>query len=160
MNEKIKRNSKVEFIQGNISSQEIINKISLIDVVFCSGVLYHIPEPLRFLHNLRMMCREILILATMTIPEMSRIKNVAIFYPFLDEKQRNIWNLGVEQRAISKPYRSEDTYANWFWGFSPSCVESMLKCAGFEIIERYIRLFQTFFVCRTTSSQLAEIYKR
>ena len=141
-------NSRIEFIKGDINSQKVINTIGSVDVVFCSGVLYHNPNPLFFLTNLKTICKEILILASVTIPEIGGLRNTAIFYPFLDKKQRNIWNLGVEQKGISEPYKSEYSYANWFWGLSPSCIESMLKYVGFQILERYIRPFQVFFVCQ------------
>jgi SAM-dependent methyltransferase len=148
LNQKSKRNSKVKFIQGDINSSETINKIGLCDVVFCSGVLYHTPNPVYFLSQLRAICKDILILGTMVIPEMVGLRNIAVFYPFLNKTQRKIYNLGVEQRGITDPYNPESGYANWFWGFSPSCVESMLKCTGFEIKKRYLRPFQAFFVCK------------
>jgi SAM-dependent methyltransferase len=158
LREKSKRNSAVEFVQGDIHLQEIISKIGLCDVVFCSGVLYHSPNPLDTLSKLRLICNQKLILSTALIPEMPGIRNGAIFYPFLDEKQRDIWNQDKgEKIAITVPYEPKMGYANWFWGFSPSCVEAMLECAGYKVEERYITPFIGYFVCRTATAKLLPV---
>lgn len=158
LREKSKRNSAVEFVQGDLHLQETINKIGLCDVVFCSGVLYHSPNPLETLSKLRWICKQRLILSTALVPEMLGIRNGAIFYPFLNEKQRRVWSQGEGNRpAINVPYEPEAGYANWFWGFSPSCVESMLECAGFEVEKRYIMPFIGYFVCRTTSTKFLPV---
>ncbi|MDA2916134.1 class I SAM-dependent methyltransferase [Nitrospinae bacterium AH_259_B05_G02_I21] len=159
LREKNKRNSTVEFVQGDIHLQETISKIGLCDVVFSSGVLYHSPNPPDTLFKLRLICDQRLILCTELIPEMPGIRNAAIFYPFLDESQRRIWNYrGKGKRtAITVPYEPEQGYANWFWGFSPSCVESMLELAGFKVEERYIMPFMGYFVCRTTTAKFLPV---
>lgn len=61
ISKKRERNSKVEFLQGDINSQDTIDKIGLYDVVFCSGVLYHSPAPEYLLSRLRLICGETLI---------------------------------------------------------------------------------------------------
>lgn len=147
-NEKNKRNSKVEFIKGDIHLKETIDKIGSCDVIFCSGVLYHSPNPIALISQLRKICKETLILATMVIPEIPFIKNTAIFYPYLNKKQRNLWKLNGIQKGIKEPCETNNKYANWFWGFSPTCVESMLKYSQFNIEKRYIRPFQAFYVCK------------
>ena len=144
--EKKRRQSKVEFIKGDIHLEETVNKIGFCDVVFCSGVLYHSPNPISFLVQLRKICKDILILVTMAIPEMST-KNAAVFYPFLESNQKRLWDIGTLQLGINKAFIQTNQYANWFWGLTPSCVGSMLKYSGFKIKERYIRPFQAFFVC-------------
>ncbi len=153
--EKTRRNSKIEFVDGDINLKETVDKIGQCDVVLCSGVLYHTPDPVHLLTHLRAITKETLILGTASIPERSDMKNTAVFYPYLDENQRKVWNRGVgSQKAITGPYEPEEGYANWFWGFTPSCVESMLNCAGFEVTERYVSPFLTFFVCRTVPTKL------
>ena len=78
------------------------------------------------------------------------MKNVAVFYPYLSESQRKIWIRGSgTQRAITGPYEPEEGYANWFWGMTPSCIESLLNVAGFEVKEHYVFKFRTVFVCQT-----------
>lgn len=146
------KNSKVNFVQGDINMKKTLEQIGLSDVVFCTGVLYHTPDPIHLLSQLHSICKETLILGSASIPEMPGIKNGTVFYPFLSEKQRRIWNLGVgSQKAITGPYEPEEGYANWFWGFTPSALESMLQCAGFEVIERHIWPFVSIFVCKTVN---------
>lgn len=154
LNEKKKRNSNIEFIKGDMNLKETAEKIGICDVVFCSGVVYHTPNPFHIISMLHSICKETLILTTTSIPEMPCIKNVAVFYPYLPKKQRGIWNRGVgEQKAITSPYEPKEGYANWFWGMSPSCIESILQCAGFEIIERHIFKFDSTFVCKAVTTK-------
>ncbi len=149
LEEKRRINSSVEFIEGDINLSETSGKIGPCDIVFCSGVLYHTPDPVHMLARLRSITKETLILNTSSIPEMPGIKNGAVFYPFLSENQRKIWNRGIgSQKAITGPYEPESGYGNWFWGMTPSSIESMLKCAGFEVMERHISQFFSVFVCR------------
>ena len=154
LEQKKKHNSRVEFVQGDINLSKTTEKIGICDVVLCSGVLYHTPDPIHLLMRLRSICGETLILNTASIPEMHGIRNGAVFYPFLNEKQRKIWNRKVgSQKAITGPYEPEEGYANWFWGFTPSCLESMLECAGFEVKERFISPFLSILVCKTVSTK-------
>ena len=150
--EKKKRGSRVEFVLGDINSAETTRKIGVCDVVLCAGVVYHTPDPSHMLMRLRSITKETLILNTASIPERHGMKNTAVFYPFLDESQRKIWARGIGmQKSITGPYEPEEGYANWFWGMTPSCLESLLECAGFEVVERHIFNFRCVFVCKTAS---------
>ncbi|MBD3263513.1 MAG: hypothetical protein GF375_00240 [Candidatus Omnitrophica bacterium] len=142
------RGSKINFFRGDINSEETLESIGCRDVVFCSGLLYHMPEPLFFLRSLRKICRDTLILGSMVIPEINSIKNSAVFYPFLDKKYKNMWSLRQRQVGIKEDFTFTDKYANWFWGLSPSCIISLLKCAGFKLEKKIVRPFHAFFVCR------------
>jgi len=158
LKEKIKRNSKVKFVQGDINLPESAKRIGLCDVVFCSGVLYHSPDPFHLLLMLRSICKKNLILNTHSIPEMPGIRNTAVFYPFLNEQQRKVWNFGIgQQRSITGEYEPQSGYGNWFWGLSPSCIESMLKCAGFKVKKHYIFPFSCLFVCQPDKIQFAGV---
>ncbi len=150
--EKKRRNSKVEFVQGDVNLTDTTNKVGVCDVVLCSGVLYHTPDPIHLLTRLRAITGEILILNTASIPEVHGLRNAAIFYPFLPENQRKIWNRGIgSQKAITGPYEPQEGYGNWFWGMTPSCLESMLQCAGFEVIEKHITAWNSILICKAVS---------
>lgn len=154
LTEKTKRNSKIQFVNGDINIPETTKKIGLHDTVFCSGVLYHTPDPIHMLMQLRGIVKETLILNTASIPEVPGIKNVSVFYPYLPKEQRKIWDKKVgPQKSITGPYEPEEGYANWFWGMTPSCIESMLQCSGFEITEKIIFPFHSTFVCRAVSTK-------
>ncbi|GEM_PF-3246753 len=158
LEEKMKRNSRIEFVQGDINLASTVAKIGTIDVVLCSGVLYHTPDPIHLLTRLRAITGDTLILNTASIPDVPGMKNVGVFYPFLEENQRKIWNIGSGmQKAITGPYEPEEGYGNWFWGMTPSLIESMLNCAGFEVKERFISSILTVYVCKVTEVKLAAV---
>lgn len=149
-------NSRVEFVLGDINENVTLRRIGTMDVVLCSGVLYHTPDPFALLARLRSVCGEILLLQTHLIPEIPGQRNAAIFYPMLDEVHRTRFRLGTGmQKAITGPYEPESGYGNWFWGLTPSCVESLLACAGFATLEKHVDPFGGWFVCHATERKFA-----
>ena len=145
--ERARLQSRIEFIQGDLHAPATIAAIGRREVVFCSGVLYHTPNPVDTLVSLRQVCEGTLILNTSTVPEHPGIRNFAVFYPHLDPAGRRLWNPGEGAMGLSTPYDPEQGYANWIWGFSHSCLESMLRCAGFKVLERYGQGFLSCVVC-------------
>lgn len=147
--------SRVRFVLGDISAPETIARVGSADVVFCAGVLYHHPSPFDLLVALRRICRETLILRTSTIPEVRNMPNAAVFYPLLDARARQLWtlrSLGVpSQTGLTNPFRPEDGYGNWFWGLTPSCLASMVRCAGFEIMQLAEEAFAQTIVARAVA---------
>lgn len=140
-NIKNKKDSSVKFISGNIIFPETVNKIGHHDLVFCDDILHNAPDVLYFLKCLNAICNETLILHTSCIPEMPGIKNISVFLPMLDNKQMSIWKK-------NKNYEQESGHTDIFWRLTPSCIESLLQCAGFEIKEKYIFPYEASFVCR------------
>jgi 2-polyprenyl-3-methyl-5-hydroxy-6-metoxy-1,4-benzoquinol methylase len=145
------RGSAVEFILGDVTSPSTLERIGVVDVVFCAGVLYHHPSPFDLLVALRRICSETLILRSSTIPEVRGLKNAAVFWPMMDERSRAFWSLrplGVSHQAgISTEFRPADGYSNWFWGLTPSCLTSLLQTAGFRIEHRAPEAFAQTLVC-------------
>lgn len=153
------RGSSVEFILGDISSVETLRRIGQVDVVFCAGVLYHHPSPFDLLVALRRICGETLILRTSTIPEVRGLPNAAVYFPMLDAKARELWNLKslglLHQAGISNEFQAGEGYGNWFWGLTPSCLESLLKTAGFRVDFRATEAFAQTVVCTAVEAPLA-----
>jgi SAM-dependent methyltransferase len=151
LEKKRSRGSKVEFILGDATSPETIAQIGAVDVVFCAGVLYHHPAPYDLLAALRRMCKETLILRTSTIPEIGGLPNAAVYWPALQARERNLWNLsslGVSiQVGIAGPFEPEQGYGNWFWGLTPSALESLLTTSGFRIDFRATEPFSQNVIC-------------
>ena len=56
-------------MQANIDDPGTPERVGSFDVVHCSGVLYHCPEPLYTLRQLRAITRETLVLGIATMPE-------------------------------------------------------------------------------------------
>lgn len=140
---------RVEFVNGDINSRTVTDAIGSVDVVFCSGVLYHMPNPLFTIGQLRRICGEVLILCSATIGE-QRFRQSAVFLPLLDEQARTGLRFGPSDTkiGIDSDFARDEGYANWFWGFSTSCLEAMLKTEGFRVTERYQYRRAACFVCQ------------
>jgi ubiquinone/menaquinone biosynthesis C-methylase UbiE len=147
------QNSEIRFVKGDFHKASTQEEIGSCDVVLCSGVFYHVPDPVATLRALRKICSETLILGTAIIPEME-VKNAAVLYPYLDSKERRLWDrhIGI-QVGISGPYEPKAGYENWFWGLTPSAVSSLLKIAGFEVVKQSITTFDGLFICRAVESE-------
>lgn len=147
--QKAARGSRVEFVLGDVTDPRTIERVGVVDVVFCSGVLYHHPSPFDVLAALRRMCGETLILRTSTIPEIPGLPGAAVYFPMLGPRERRLWDLPWlgTQVGISTEFQSHEGYGNWFWGLSPSCLAALLATAGFHIIERFPETFVQTVVC-------------
>ena len=49
--------------------------------------------------------------------------------------------------GLDTAFVPEDGYANWYWAFTPSCVEAMVCTAGFRISERFLYPHALCLVC-------------
>lgn len=141
INAKNEKKSSVNFILGEIISPDITNKIEQHDIVFCDDILHNAPDILYFLKCLNTICNETLILYTSCIPEIPGMKNISVFLPMLDSRQMSFWKK-------NKNYEQESGHTDIFWRLTPSCIDSLLQCAGFEIKEKYIFPYEASFVCR------------
>src|SRR5215813_1540646 len=104
LEEKEKRRSRIRFVNGDINLFEATDVIGKADVVLCSGVLYHTPDPFHLLTRLRAICSDTLILNTCSIPEVPGLQNAAVYYPYLTEEQRKLWNRNMgPQIGITGP---------------------------------------------------------
>jgi hypothetical protein len=145
------RHSSVEFILGDATQPSTIERVGVMEVVFCAGVLYHHPSPFDLLVALRKMCSQKLILRTFTIPEIGGLPNAAVYFPMLDAKARKLWDLsslGVPRMVgITDSFEPEEGYGNFFWGLTPSCLVSLLETAGFQVVHRAPEAFAQTVIC-------------
>jgi SAM-dependent methyltransferase len=136
--ERAARGSSVQFILGDATAPETLERIGVVDTVLCAGVLYHHPSPFDLMTALRRICRKTLILRTATIP-------------MLDEQGRRLWNLeslGLQRQAgITDAFNPRDGYRNWFWGMTPSCLTALVTTAGFRVDRAETEAFAQTFVC-------------
>jgi len=138
---KAKRSSQVRYVQGNLEDPAVVDDIGVHDVVFFSGVLYHTPNPLLQLLQLRQLTGELLYLSTLTIPEVPGFPNACVFYPYLPDDVRQHFAagywwaedlLGIGPAVDERPMCG---YGNCWWGMSRSALQSMLRAARFEVVE-------------------------
>jgi hypothetical protein len=73
----------------------------------------------------------------------------AVHHPFLDERSRRRLAAPTEhvKFGLDTEFRADRAYANWFWGFTPSCVTAMLKTVGFEVLEMHPYRHAVCLVC-------------
>ncbi len=135
--ERARRGSTVRFVCGDLHDATTLEEAGTHDVVWCSGVLYHAPNPLLTLERLRSVCRERLILATEALPEVPGVPGACVFYPALGDRARDAYAGVPGGRALGVTERFDPAagYGNWFWGITPSALRGMLGVSGF-VVER------------------------
>lgn len=138
------RSSQVRYVQGDLHDPGTIEQLGAFDVVWCTGVIYHSPDPYRQIEHLRCLTNETLMLGSRVIPEVPGVEGGCVFYPALSSRSRRAfaWLHGREANALlGAAVLFDETphlgYANFWWGLSPSAVISMLKLARFEVRECY-----------------------
>jgi Methyltransferase domain len=131
--ERTRRGSSVRFVQGDLHAADVEPH----DVVWCFGVLYHVPSPVATLERLRALTGEVLLLGTEVIPEAPGIPQACVFYPGLDAGARRAFAPPSAGRraGLSEPFDPAEGYGNWWWGISPSALRGMLGAAGFVVQE-------------------------
>lgn len=137
----------VQCISGDVLRLAETASCPRFDVVHCSGLLYHMPDPLRFLSALRTMTRECLVLTSVVTAPYMRNEHgelrlpaaAALFIPALQSQERAIvrayWcqfvgdgALGVTREVTT--WRLDD-YAPWWWLPTVEALQAMCRAVGF-----------------------------
>jgi SAM-dependent methyltransferase len=134
------RGSAVEFVQGDATDRRALSEVGVNDVVWCFGVLYHVPDPFALLRSLRRVCGGKLFLETLTIPEVGGAPHAGVYFPMLPPNLRQLWDTRRRgsarvQYGISTEYEHRHGYGNNFWGLSPSAISALLMTSGFRVDE-------------------------
>lgn len=135
-------------VSGDICKLSVDEVGGPFDVVHCSGVLYHLPDPLRMLENLRKITRSHLVLTSAITRE--KIKNRAgryrvppsgaIFVPALSERERAVLKAywapkGVAADGITEPATfSLEDFGPWWWLPTSTALVAMCQSAGFKLV--------------------------
>ncbi len=133
--------SRIEFVQGDAHDAELLTTLGPFDVVWCTGVIYHSPNPMQQLRILRSITTEQLVLGTHVIPEVPGLEQMCMLYPGVTPATQDVFAraLGGSERfpGMATPFDDAPlmVYANMWWGFSPSALRSMVHHSGFEITE-------------------------
>lgn len=146
-----RRGSQVRFVQGDLNEEATGAQAGAHEVVWCSGVLYHQPDPALTLRRLRALTTETLLLQTTTLPELPGVTQGSVFYPGLPERDRAVYKRiwGPESaNGFDPPKPGDDAYAPWFFGLSPSALDALLRQSGFEPGERFGDAFGVHLVAR------------
>lgn len=123
--------SRIQFKQGDIL--ELDPEIDgTYDVVFCSGVLYHMPDPMKMLDRVTSIARKTLILGTHTV---AGDEPLLRFYPHDPRPEPFPWEM-VHGASMESRYSLDyKDYAPWWVGPTESAVEQMLRCFRFVVTE-------------------------
>jgi hypothetical protein len=124
---------------------------SLFDVVHCSGVLYHTPDPVRFLVALRNITAEHLILGSLVtatkiesdLGSLQLPEAGALFVPALQREELEIlnayWRQFVGDGAVgltsATPSWQLENYTPWWWLPTVEALKAMCVAAGFQCQE-------------------------
>jgi SAM-dependent methyltransferase len=141
--EQERRGSGVEFVRGDLHDPDAIAALGSYDVVWCTGVVYHSPDPFGQLQHLRRLCERHLLLGSHVIPEVPGIEQACIWYPGISDRARAALRQahgGARAPSclgVTEPFDPEGGYANYWWGISRSALTAMVATAGFEVIEEY-----------------------
>lgn len=136
-----RRGSEVEFVQGDLHDAATVGALGEFDVVWCTGVIYHTPNPWEQVQHLRRMCEGELMLGSQVIPEVPGIEQACVWYPGLGERSRTAFRRahGGERAprriGLTEPFDPGQGYANYWWGISPSAMRGMVEAAGFDVFE-------------------------
>ncbi|QSR84388.1 methyltransferase domain-containing protein [Methylacidimicrobium sp. B4] len=122
----------------------------LFEVVHCSGVLYHIPEPLRLLRALHRITQEHLVLHSLVargeyaLAEGSfRVPDAAcLFIPALAGSEQEAvsghWRRLVADGAVGltreNPTWRMNDFGPWWWLPRPSALRMLCQIAGFTVL--------------------------
>jgi hypothetical protein len=151
--------------QVDITSPDLANRMPVSDLVHCTGILYHVPDPVSTVRNLLTVVGRHLIVNTITVP--ARVENdegalafdgnVALFLPGTSERERRIldahyrnrygWTLddiaprleGQPADTVKMPYLEDGRPSCWpyWWLMTDDCVRSLLRLFGLRIVEEW-----------------------
>lgn len=123
--------SKVHYTNGDILRLDP-EEHGVYDVVFCSGVLYHMADPMLMLHRVTGITGKTLVLGTHAL---EGDEPIAKFYPHDSYPELYPWEITT---GMTREDRARIRYGDWGpWWFVPTegCVRQMLRCFGFEVEE-------------------------
>jgi len=139
--ERARRDSRVRFVQGDLHDPLTVEAIGRHDFVWCSGVIYHSPNPYVLIEHLRRLTGQLIYLGTQIVPEVPGFEGACVFYPGLCESSRrahgSVHGAGHNAIGVNSPFDATPGlgYANYWWGITPSALRAMVRTARFEIVE-------------------------
>jgi methyltransferase family protein len=138
-------------LPGNVDDPALAAKAGSFEFVHCSGVIYHVPNPLHTLTRLHALTRRFLLLVSMTVPErilsdtgeISFAGGRVVFLPAVDAQTKSVLaqhfrGLGINLGGICNdhyPWTSPGTYQPWWWLWTVDTLSAMLRLTGFQIVD-------------------------
>jgi methyltransferase family protein len=142
------RGSSVRFVRGDLHEPATVEAVGVHDVVWCSGLLYHSPNPMLALERLRALTGDVLLLGTEALPEVPGLPGAALFFAGAD---RAVFS-GPGRVGLETPFDPARGYENWWWGPTPSALRAMLGAAGFAVEQVHDDVLHLTVVARAVGS--------
>ena len=102
--------SRIRFVQGDLEDPVALERVGTHDLVWCVGVIYHTPNPFEQIVKLREITGELLYLGTHTIPELPGVRHGRVFYPRLEEADRQAYTEVVARSVARHPSLPPTSY--------------------------------------------------
>lgn len=143
-------------ISGNLDDE---NSLPLgfgpFDVVHCSGIIYHAPNPFHMLMRLRALTTEYLLLGSMTVPEIIDTpvgtidmtggaaycipalngKHLEIFKAYFETLDLDVHNISPKLTEAWMEAPNRPNYGPWWWLWTPDTIARMAETVGFERVK-------------------------
>jgi SAM-dependent methyltransferase len=159
---KDRRGSNVRFVRADLHDADAGERVGPHDVVWCSGVLYHCPDPVRSIACLKRLTLERLVILTASLPEVPGAPNGAVFFPHLSAPDRRridrAYDIagvgrGSARLGLTTPFDPAEGYGNWWWGLTPSAITGMLTAGGFDVEDVATSGFHTRVTARVAAGR-------
>jgi hypothetical protein len=137
-------------VSGSIDDPHVVDGLGTFDVVHCSGVLYHCPNPLLTLSRLRDISRRWVIVTSMVVPEVIegssgelRVeRGEMLLVPALTGRARAILAEHFERVGTGRPIGLDreperwnlDDYSPWWWLYTAATLLEMTSIAGLRVV--------------------------
>ncbi len=129
---------RLQFVEMQV--YELLNEKRQFDLVWFTGVFYHLRYPTLALDLVRRVTRKLMMFQTMTMPG-DEVRDTPLDLP-LDERNE-LRDAGWPKMAFVE-HRIAGDATNW-WAPNHACVEALLRSANFEVIDRPEH---EFYLCR------------
>lgn len=142
-------------VSADIMAPDAVERIGIHDIVHCSGVVYHMPDFIGCIRNLKALTRSHLIIVSMVVPE--RIETSkgtieltggdAIFVPGVSDLQRAILSEFFDSRGTRvhtvngreiQGWINRDgspRFGPWWWLFTPAFLHRALEISELRVID-------------------------
>ncbi len=162
--------SPVREVTSSIDNPRILETVGTYDIVHCSGVIYHCPNPLLTIRHLMSLANEMILLATAVMPpvvenEFGRMtfdSEAAVCVPLIGNASRMIMDRYLTEKygggayGVNAPVDSwyfadgAPNYGPWWWLWSASYVARMLETCGLELVDSVSQFGGTgqLYVCK------------
>lgn len=144
---------RLQFVAGEV--YQLLNTSRRFDLVWFTGVFYHLRYPLLALDLVRRVARRLMMFQSMTMPG-----TAGQAPPDLPLEQRESMLRDSWPKMAFIEHRVAGDATNW-WAPNPAGIEAMLRSAGFQVVQRPEH---EFYLCRpvavpaAASSDLARLF--